>query len=212
MTITTCPHCQMRIIPRPDGTCPSCNGLIAQTDSPPPSPKMSAAVIKRAAKTPERKQPAAKAAKAVRSARPAPPNTKEIEPIYQDYLQITKDVRKGALRIFYPYLALGIVIAVVCIVISFFTWQEQLDVFTLKVQPVPLTWVLIWGGIVVGLGVIVLGAFKGDGWGLAQAREIAKGRIGFPDFYKAFLKRFWPKEGTPTGPALDKLLTILGKK
>jgi uncharacterized Zn finger protein (UPF0148 family) len=212
MTITTCPHCQMRVIPRPDGTCPSCSGLIAQTESPPSPPRTSAAVIKRTAKTAERKSPASKSAKAARSAPPAPPSAKDVEPLYQEYLQITKDVRKGARRVFYPYLALGIAVAVVCIAVSFLTWQEKLVGFALKSQPVPLTWVLIWGGIFAGLVLIVVGAIRGDRWGLSQAREIAKERIGFPEFYKAFLKRLWPKEGMPVGPAFDKLLTMLGKK
>jgi uncharacterized Zn finger protein (UPF0148 family) len=212
MTITTCPHCQMRVIPRPDGTCPSCNGLIGQTESPPSAPRASTTVIKRTAKTASRRQSESKGGKASRSTPPAPPSAKEIEPLFQEYLQITKDVRKGAQRVFYPYLALGIAVPAVCIAVSFLTWQEKLVGFALKPQPVPLTWVLIWGGIAAGLGVIVLGAVKGDRWGLAQAREIAKDRAGFPEFYKAFLKRTWPKAGLPVGPAFDKLLKILGKK
>src|SRR4030042_2082371 len=124
MTIPTCPHCQMRIIPRTDGTCPSCNGLVAQKDAPPPSTKATAGIIKHAAKTSERKPPAPKAGKAVRSAPSAAPKAKEIESLYQEYLQTTKEVRQGARRVFYRYLALGIVIAAVSIVVSFFTWHH----------------------------------------------------------------------------------------
>jgi uncharacterized Zn finger protein (UPF0148 family) len=205
MPITTCPHCHMRIWPRPDGSCPSCNGLITQTEASAPASKSSSAVIKRSAKAANRKKTASRAAKP-----PAPPSAREIEPLYRDYLQTAKDVRQSALRVFYPYLALGIVLAVVCIILSFFTWQSELSVdLTLKPQPVPLTWVLIWGGIVVCLGLIVLGAFKGDQWGLVQARELAKDRTGFPEFYKAFIKRFWPKEEMITGPALKKFLVFL---
>ncbi|MGB7538074.1 MAG: hypothetical protein WBM17_06015 [Anaerolineales bacterium] len=207
MPITTCPHCHMRIWPRPDGSCPSCNGLITQTEAPAPASKSTAAVIKRAAKSADKKKTASRAAKP-----PAPPSAREIEPLYWDYMETAKDVRRSSLRVFYPYLALGGAVAVVGIVISFFTWQEKLVEFAKKPQPVPLTWVLIWGGIVIGLGLIVLGALKGDQWGLAQAREIAKDRIGFPEFYKAFVKRFWPKEGMITGPALNKFLGFLGKK
>ncbi|MBN1438269.1 MAG: hypothetical protein JW929_02575 [Anaerolineales bacterium] len=215
MTITTCPHCQMRIIPRPDGTCPSCNGLVARKD-PPPVARTGAAVIKRTAKmapkTTARRQSASKAGKAARPAPPAPPSAKSIEPLYQDYLQSAREVRAGARRAFYPYLALGIIIPIASLAASFLTWQEQLVVFEKKPQPVPLTWVMIWGGIVIGLGVIVLGAIQGDRRGYAQAREVAKDRLGFSEFYAAFIKRLWPKEGMPSGAAFEKLLILLGKK
>jgi hypothetical protein len=207
MPITTCPNCHMRIWPRPDGSCPSCNGLITQTEAPAPASKSTAAVIKRAAKAADKKKTASRAAKP-----PAPPSAREIEPLYQDYLQTAKDVRQNALRVFYPYLALGIAVAVVGIAVSFFTWQQKVADVGFKFVPGPLSWVLIWGGIAVCLGLIVLGAIKGDQWGLVQAREIAKDRTGFPEFYRAFVKRFWPKEGMITGPALEKFLTFLGKK
>jgi hypothetical protein len=209
MPITTCPHCQMRIWPRPDGTCPSCNGLITQTEALTPSPKSSAAVIKRTAKGAARRKTASQT---VRTGPLAPPSTREIEPVYQDYLQTAKDVRKGSVRVFYPFLIIGIFIAAICIAVSFLTWEETLVVDVIKPQPVPLTWVLIWAGIVIGFGIIVLGAIKGDQWGFAQARDIAQDRTGFPEFYKAFLKRYWPKEGMITGPVLAKFLSFLGGK
>jgi hypothetical protein len=207
MPITTCPHCHMRIWPRPDGSCPSCNGLITQTEAPAPASKSAAAVIKRAAKSADKKKTASRAAKP-----PAPPSAREIEPLYWDYLETAKDVRQSSLRVFYPYLALGIAVAVVGVAISFLTWQQKVADVGFTRVPSPMTWVLVWGGIAIGLGLIVLGALKGDQWGLAQAREIAKDRTGFPEFYKAFVKRFWPKEGMITGPALNKFLTFLGKK
>jgi uncharacterized Zn finger protein (UPF0148 family) len=208
MTITTCPHCQLRVLPRPDGTCPSCNGLIAQTESSQPS-KTSSAVIKRAAKAAGRKKTPAKSA-ATRA--PAASNAKEIEAAYQEYLQTAKDVRVGSLHVFYPYLIAGIILGVVCIILSFFTWDQTLEVFDLTWHPSTATWVFVWLGFAVLLVGIVLGAVKGDQWGNAQGREIAQDRPGFPDFYKAFQKRFWPKEGLPAGPAYNKLLSILGKK
>jgi len=207
MPITTCPHCHMRIWPRPDGTCPSCNGLITQTEAPAPASKSSAAVIKRAAKAAEKKKTTSRSSKP-----PAPPSARDIEPLYQDYLQTAKDVRQSALRVFYPYLGVGIAVAVLCIAVSFFTWQQKLADIGFTRVPSPLSWVLVWGGIVVCLGLIVLGAVKGDQWGLVQAREIAKDRTGFPEFYRAYVKRFWPKEGMPAGPALDKFLIFLGRK
>jgi hypothetical protein len=208
MTITTCPHCQLRVLPRADGTCPSCNGLIAQTESS-LSSKTSGAVIKRAAKAAGRKKTAAKPA-ATRA--PAAPNAKEIEAAYQDYLQTAKDVRAGSLHVFYPYLIGGIVLGVLCVILSFFTWDINRNVFPYTNQPGPTTWVFIGLGIFILFAAIILGAVKGDQWGNAQGREIAQDRAGFPDFYKAFQKRFWPKEGLPTGPTYDKLLSILGKK
>ncbi len=207
MPITTCPHCHMRIWPRPDGTCPSCNGLITQTEAPAPASKSSAAVIKRAAKAAEKKKTSSRSAKP-----PAPPSARDIQPLYQDYLQTAKDVRRSVLRVFYPYLAAGIAVAAVGIAVSFLTWQEKVADVGFKFVPSPLSWVLIWGGVVIGLGLIVLGAVKGDQWGLVQAREIAKDRTGFPEFYRAYVKRFWPKEGMVTGPELAKFLTFVGRK
>ncbi len=207
MPITTCPHCHMRIWPRPDGTCPSCNGLITQTEAPAPALKSSAAVIKRAAKAAEKKKTSSRSAKP-----PAPPSARDIQPLYQDYLRTAKDVRRSVLRVFYPYLAAGIAVAAVGIAVSFLTWQEKVADVGFKFVPSPLSWVLIWGGVVIGLGLILLGAVKGDQWGLVQAREIAKDRTGFPEFYRAYVNRFWPKEGMVTGPELAKFLTFVGKK
>ncbi len=127
-------------------------------------------------------------------------------------MQTAKDVRRSVLRVFYPYLAAGIAVAAVGIAVSFLTWQEKVADVGFKFVPSPLSWVLIWGGVVIGLGLIVLGAVKGDQWGLVQAREIAKDRTGFPEFYRAYVKRFWPKEGMVTGPELAKFLTFVGKK
>jgi hypothetical protein len=197
----------MRVWPRPDGTCPSCNGLITHWESPPP-PKPSSAVIKRPPKAADRKKSVSRTGRSAASSTAV----RDIEPVYQDYLQTAKEVRQGTLGVFYRYLAGGIAFAVVCIIVSFLTWQEKLVEFTKKLQPVPLTWVLIWCGIVVGIGIVVLGAFQGDHWGHVQAREIAKDRIGFADFYRAFLKRSWPKEGMISGPMLDTFLVFIGRK
>jgi hypothetical protein len=175
----------------------------------PPSPKSTAAVIKRTAKKTARRKTASKKG---RSAAPPSPTPREIESVYQDYLQTAKEVRRGSLRVFLPYLVIGIVIAITCIISSFFTWGEKLGIDRLERAPTPFTWVLIWGGILICLGLIVLGAFTGDQWGHVQAREIAKDRVGFPEFYRAFLKRFWPKEGMVTGSAYEKFLKFIGEQ
>jgi len=207
MTITTCPHCQMRILPRPDGTCPSCNSLVAQTEAPPPS-KPSGAVVKRAAKPSERRKTAPKAG---RSRPPAATSSREIEGVYREYHQTAKDVRTGSVRVLYRYLLAGIAIGVVSILISFLAWNQVLSGLTLVRQPSTASWVLIWFGIVVILGSLVLGAIKGEERGKARVRDIAQEWGGFPDFYKRYQKRYWPKDGMPAGPVYDKFLTILGK-
>jgi hypothetical protein len=209
MTITLCPHCQMRILPRPDGTCPSCNGLIAQTEAPPPS-KSYGAVIKRAAKPAERKKAAAKTA---RPRPPAPPSARDIETLYQDYHQTAVEVRRESVRSFTPYLIGGIVLCVVSILLSFTTWDQVQGIDVAKIsEPSTATWLLIWIGVILLLGSILLGAIKGGQWGKTLVRDIAQDRVGFPEFYKAFTRRVWPKEGMVSGPALEKFLKIVGKK
>lgn len=207
MTITTCPHCQMRVLPRPDGTCPSCNGVIAQTEATPPS-RTSGAVVKRSAKPVEKKKAAVKNA---RPRPPAPSSTRDIEMLYTDYHQTAVEVRRESVRAFYPYLIGGIVLCVVCVILSFTTWDQVLKE-TMTRQPSTASWVLIWLGVGLLLGSILLGAIKGDQWGNVLVRDIAQDRAGFPEFYKAFKKRFWPKEGMVSGPALEKFKTIIGKK
>jgi uncharacterized Zn finger protein (UPF0148 family) len=32
MNITTCPYCKMKVIPKEDGTCPSCQSIISQKE------------------------------------------------------------------------------------------------------------------------------------------------------------------------------------
>jgi hypothetical protein len=209
MTITLCPHCQMRVLPKPDGTCPSCNGLIAQTDAPPPS-KVSSAVAKQAAKAAERKKAAPKSA-AARSRPPAPPSTREIPALYQDYQQTAVEVRRGVMRKFISYLVGGILLCAVSAGVSFFTWDEVF-VDNLARRPSTASWVLIWLGVVLLLGSIVLGAVKSEQWGNARVRDIAQDRAGYPEFYKAYKKRYWPKEGMISGPAYEKFLTLVGKK
>lgn len=205
MTITTCPHCRMRVLPRPDGTCPSCNGLVGQAE---PAPRPSAAVIKRASKPAARKKAPAKAARPRPS---APPKARDVEALYLEYHQTAVGVRRETVRAFLPHLVGGVVLCAVCVGLSFFTWEEVLRV-EMERQPSTASWVLIWTGVLLLLGSALLGAIRGHQWGKTLVRDLAQDRAGFPDFYKAFAGRVWPKEGMVTGPAYDKFLAILGKQ
>jgi hypothetical protein len=200
----------MRILPRPDGTCPSCNGLVAQKEAP-AAPKTSGAVIKRSAKTAERKK--APAAGAVRSRAPASSGARDVETQYTEYRQTAVEVFRESLRAFYPYLIGGIVLAAVCVALSFAVWDQVsgIDVAVTR-RPSTATWILIWLGVALLLGSILLGVLKGFQWGNVLVRDLAQDRTGFPEFYRAYLRRFWPKDEMVSGPALAKFLKIIGKK
>jgi hypothetical protein len=208
MALTICPHCQMRILPRLDGTCPSCNNLITQTETPPPS-KPSGAVIKRAAKSADRR----KAASAAGRSRPqASPNAQAVEAAFSKHLETAQIVWKGSLRVALSYIVAGLILGVICVIFSFFTWEQEWGINSFVNKPSSATWVFIWIGVAVFLGFALFGAVKGNQWGKAQVRDIIHENPGFADFYKAYLRRYWPKSGMPVGPALDKFVEMIGKK
>jgi hypothetical protein len=206
-SITTCPHCHMRVLPRPDGTCPSCNGLINETEAPAPL-KRSAAIVKSAPKSAARKKAGAKSGRAAPS---APLSAKEIEPVYRDYLQTAKDIWRMSVRAVNPYLIGGLVIFLALVGISFATWQP--DLVEPKIRaPGPTTWLLILIGFILLVALIVIGFLQGNRRGNVEIRDLAREKPGLPAFYRAFLRRYWPKEDMISGPALDKFLAMIGKK
>jgi hypothetical protein len=207
MRITTCPNCQMRVLPKPDGTCPSCYALIPQEGAV-PAPKPSVPISKKETKTAGRKRAAPKPARPVAS---AAPSNQSAEQTFADYLKTAQDILNGSLRAGLPYLLAGVFLAIGCFVISRLTW-ESVYLDTMVQKPSTLSWVFFWLGIASILGSALLGALKGNQWGKIQIREIVRTRMGFPEFYKAYVRRYWPKIGMPIGPAYDTFLTMIGKK
>jgi hypothetical protein len=207
MRITTCPNCQMRVVPKPDGTCPSCYALIPQEGAA-PAPKPSVSISKKETKAAGRKRPTPKE---TRPFLPGVPGNQSAEQIYGDYSKTARDVWNGSLRTGLPYLLTGVLLAIVCFVISRLTW-EWVYLETQIQRPSALSWMFFWLGIAAILGSVLLGALKGDQWGKVQIREIVRTRTGFPEFYKAYQKRYWPKSGIPAGPAYDTFLSAIGKK
>jgi hypothetical protein len=207
MRITTCPNCQMRVVPKPDGTCPSCYALIPQEGAA-PVPKQSVSTSKKETKAAGRKKSAPKESRPVL---PGAPGKLSPEQIYGDYSKTARDVWNGSLRAGLPYLLGGVVLAIGCFVASRLTW-EWVYLEKQVQRPSTESWVFFWLGIAFILGSLVLGAIKGDQWGKIQIREIVRTRTGFPEFYKAYQKRSWPKIGMPSGPAYDTFLTMIGKK
>jgi uncharacterized Zn finger protein (UPF0148 family) len=205
MTITTCPHCNMRVLPRSDGTCPSCNGLVAQTEAP-AAPKRSGGIIKKRAADKPTKKAVRKTVTAKRA--PSSPKKQEVEALYAEYHRTAVEVRGESVRVFLPYLIGGIVLCAACIILNFLTWEQVLRV-DLVYQPSTASWLLIWAGVILLFGASLLGAIKGIQHGRILVRDIAQERVGFPAFYKAFIGRFWPKEGAISGAAYDKFLDIV---
>jgi hypothetical protein len=188
-SITTCPHCHMRVLPRPDGSCPSCNGLIKETDSPAPVKRTAAATVKPGPKGAARRKSGTRAGRAASS---SAPSAKEIEPVY-------------------PYLIAGIILFLAMVAVSFTTWQQDLVEPQVR-APGPTTWLLILIGFVVMIALIVVGLLQGNRLGNLEIRDLAQEKPGLPAFYRAYVRRAWPKEGMISGPALDKFLTMLGNK
>jgi hypothetical protein len=208
MRITTCPNCEMRVIPKADGTCPSCYAVIPPEGTA-PAVKVAAAPAKKETKAVARKKPAAKA---VRSAPSAAPVAQSPDLIYGDYFNTALDIWRGSLRVFlFPYFLAGVILGVVCFVASRLTWEWVVH-DTQVLQPSSMSWVLLWLGIAVVLTSAVVGILKADQWAKIQIREIVRTRTGFPDFYKAYRKNYWPKTGMPSGEAYDKFLVIIGAK
>jgi hypothetical protein len=207
MRITTCPNCQMRVIPKPDGTCPSCYAVIPAEGTTPVA-KAPAAPVKKETKGASRKKPAAKAARSSVSAAPA---VESPDLVYEEYFQTALDIWRGSLRVFLlPYFVAGVILGVVCFVVSRLTWEWVL-LDTRVLRPSSLSWVLFWLGIAIVLVSAAIGILKADQWAKIQIREIVRTRVGFPDFYKAYRKNYWPKTGMPAGEAYDKFLSLIGK-
>jgi hypothetical protein len=199
----------MRVIPKADGTCPSCYAVIPPEGTVPAEkvPAAAAKPAKKETKAAARKKPAAKAA---RSAPPAAPAAQSPDLIYEDYFQTALAIWRGSLRVFLlPYFVGGVVLGAVLIVVSRFTWEEvALD--TMVLRPTSMSWVLLWIGIAIVLLSAVVGILKADQWAKIQIREIVRTRTGFPDFYKAYRKNYWPKTGMPAGESYEKFLSIIG--
>jgi len=208
MRITTCPNCQMRVIPKADGTCPSCYAMIPPEETA-PVVKAVAAPAKKETKAAGRRKPAAKEVRASPSSAPA---AQSPDQIYGDYYQTALDIWQGSLRVFLlPYFLTGVILGVVSLAASRFTWEEVvLD--TVVQRPSALSWVLFWLGIALILVLAIVGILKADEWAKIQIRDIVHSRTGFQEFYKAYRKNYWPKTGMPSGEAYDTFLSIIGKK
>ncbi len=208
MRIVTCPNCQMRVIPKADGTCPSCYAMIPPEGTP-PVVKTAATPAKKDSKAAGRKKPAAKES---RGASVSAPAAQSPDQIYAEYFRTALDIWRGSLRVFLlPYFLTGVILGVVSIIASRFTW-EQVVLETLVQRPSSLSWVLLWLGIVFILVMAVVGILKADQWAKVQMREIVRTQTGFPDFYKAYRKNSWPKTGMPSGESYDTFLSIIGRK
>jgi hypothetical protein len=174
-----------------------------------PAVKVSAAPAKKETKAAGRKKPAAKAA---RSSLPSAPAAQSPDLIYEDYLKTALDIWRGSLRVFLlPYFLAGAILGVVCFVVSRLSWEWVIR-DTKVLQPSTLSWILLWLGIALILVSAVVGILKADQWAKIQIRDIVRTRTGFPDFYKAYRKRYWPKTGMPAGEAYDTFLSIIGRK
>jgi hypothetical protein len=201
----------MRVIPKADGTCPSCYAVIPPEGTA-PAAKVSAAPIKKESKAAGRKKPAAKAARSSASAAPAAPAAQSPDLIYDDYFQTALAIWRGSLRVFlFPYFLTGVILSAVLFVVSRLTWDWVVQ-DTRVLQPTSSSWILFWLGIAAILVSAVVGILKADQWAKIQIREIVHTRTGFPDFYKAYRKNHWPKTGMPAGAAYDTFLAIIGKK
>jgi hypothetical protein len=207
-SITTCPHCHMRVLPRPDGSCPSCNGLIKETDSPAPVKRTAAATVKPGPKGAARRKSGTRAGRAASS---SAPSAKEIEPLYEAYRSTAVDIWQMSVRAVYPYLIAGIILFLAMVAVSFTTWQQDLVEPQVR-APGPTTWLLILIGFVVMIALIVVGLLQGNRLGNLEIRDLAQEKPGLPAFYRAYVRHAWPKEGMISGPALDKFLTMLGNK
>jgi len=198
----------MRVIPKADGTCPSCYAVIPPEGTP-PVVKAAAAPAKKEAKAAGRKKPAAKEARTAAASAPA---AQSPDQIYADYFQTALDIWRGSLRVFLlPYFLTGVILGVVSIIASRFTW-EQVVLDTMVQRPSSLSWLLFWLGIALVLVLAGVGILKADQWAKVQIREIVRTLTGFPDFYRAYRKNYWPKTGMPAGEAYDTFLSIIGKK
>jgi hypothetical protein len=208
MRITTCPNCQMRVLPKADGTCPSCYAVIPAEGAMPVT-KAPAAPVKKETKTAGKKKPAAKSA---RASLPTASPAQSPDQIYEEYLQTALEIWRGSLRVFlFPYFVSGAILGIACFILSRLTW-EMVPLETMVLQPSSLSWVLFWLGIGIILASAVIGFFKADQWAKVQIRDIVHTRTGFPDFYKAYRKNYWPKTGMPAGDAYDTFLSLIGKK
>jgi hypothetical protein len=206
MSITVCPHCKMRIIPKQDGTCPSCFAILTQEEIAGP-PRPTGILPKKGPKTAARKKTAG--GKKSAADLPAGNRIPEAEQLYWEYRQTAEEVWKGSLRASIPYYAAGILIGIALFMISYFTWERVY--VSSPLAPSQSSWIFFWLGIISIFIFVLVGIIKGSEWSHAKIRELVHLRPGFQKFYGAFLRRNWPKDPLTVAPMLDQFLTMIGK-
>ena len=198
----------MRVLPKADGTCPSCYAVIHPEETATVA-KPVAAPVKKETKASGRKKLAVKAARSAASPAPA---AQSPDQTYAEYSQTALEIWRGSLRVFLlPYFLIGVILGIASIIASRFAW-EWVVLDTQVNRPSSLSWVLFWLGIAFVLVLAVVGILKADEWAKIQIREIARTDTGFPDFYRAYRKNYWPKTGMPSGAAYDTFLSIIETK
>ncbi|NWF65792.1 MAG: hypothetical protein HXY38_16090 [Chloroflexi bacterium] len=104
MNITTCPKCKMRVLPKSDGTCPSCGAVIRQKAFTPRLPKEDRA--KKSVTRVPNGYPEENARGANR-----PQKIASLEETYRDYLQEAEDITRWAgVNIILPFLLLSVIV------------------------------------------------------------------------------------------------------
>jgi hypothetical protein len=207
MSITVCPHCKMRIIPKQDGTCPSCFAILTPEEIV-KTPQPAEIPPKKGAKAASRRKSAGgkKAAAELPSAHRAP----DAEQLYWEYRQTAEEVWKGSLRASIPYYLAGILTGVAFFLLSYLTW-ERIYVSSPR-APSQASWIFFWLGIIAIFIFALVGIFKGNQWSHAKIRELVHFRPGFQKYYGAFLRRNWPKDPLAAEPKVEPFLAMIGKK
>jgi hypothetical protein len=206
MSITVCPHCKMRIIPKQDGTCPSCFAVLTQEEMAGP-PRPSGILPKKGPKTAGRKK--ASVAKRTAADLPSSARVSNTEHLYWDYRQTAEDVWKGSLRAAFPYHLCGLLIGFASFALSFLTW-ERVYIGSQR-TPSSASWIFLWLGVISIFVFLLIGIFKANQWSHSKIRDLVHIRPGFQEFYKSFLRRNWPKDALAAAPKLDQFLAIIGK-
>ena len=232
MSIVTCPKCKMRVIPKPDGTCPSCQAVIGQ--KPPPDHPVRV------------KQPPADISLEQQekiTGGKKPPVEKvdiDIKETYHAYIQKANEItRRSTLNILVPFLAVAILILLGRPLVNNYlapklAWAEidkkyspntdlmlglpqvqaELYAVTLRLKGK----VDFWGGI-LAIPFPILGLILTQRRMSQEATRAGRSMRGFKAFFQrdyGFIRkghtwgRYWPKN-FPSGGKREEFLRLTSK-
>jgi len=128
--------------------------------------------------------------------------------VYMQYLEEARQLRKEYLRVYRPYMWIGLVF----LVLSGASCYAGLFAPTsLGATGVKITSWLYWLGLIAATVIILIGNSNAKKIVKEEVDKVTLTKRGFADFFKLYLnRRYWPDE-LVTGEKYSQFLSIIGR-